>query len=437
MSRDATRGAQGRRVPWPAGLALLALPLLAPAPGDASASTGAAWVGPGLRAAAVGEAPADRCLRSEEVYDRTQPWALRRLAVQRSWALARGAGVVVAVLGSGVDARNGQFAVGQVLPGRSFLPEERGGRADDDCDGSGTFVAGLVAARPHPATSVAGLAPDARLLPVRVAQSADGSSSSAEADVVAAALDYAVSEGADVVALYSPTTGSLTRLSAAVLRATEAGVVVVAAGAADEAASPAEPSACTLPEVVTVAAVDGDGAVVDGSCTGATVDLAAPGAGLVSLSAGAQGPGRLGHVSVGDGAPGYAAGYVAGALALVRSYEPGLDGAAAARRLGLTADRPTSGRRDERTGWGVVNPYAALSRPVGAAPSIEPVARAPVVPATSRPAARETLPVLVALVVLTTAVLALTLEITVRAGRRRGWRPGRRPPPPPPLRERV
>jgi hypothetical protein len=367
----------------------------------------------------------DGCLTSSTVYDEAEPWALRRLAAQRSWPLARGYGVVVAVVGSGIDAGHAQFAPGQVLPGRSLLPGE--GAAADDCDGSGTFVAGLVAARTHPATSVVGLAPDARLLPVRVTQSVDGASRPANADLVAAGIEYARDEGAQVIVVYGPAAGPSERLAAAVRSAHDAGAVVVAGGgtAATTTDAAGDLYPCAVPEAVAVAGVDGDDAVVPGSCAGPTVDLAAPGAGLVSVSAGSVD--GMGHVTVDDDAPGYAAGYVAGALALMLSYEPGLSGAEAARRLERTADRPPNGDRDDLRGWGVVNPYAALSEPVHDDAAASPTAGGTAFRRyEAAPSPDHTGPVMAGVSLAGAAVLVLIGAVTMRAGRRRGWRPGRR-----------
>lgn len=331
----------------------------------------------------------------------------------------------MAVLGSGIDARNAQFAPGQVLPGRDLLGGS--GPADDDCDGSGTFVAGLVAARPDPGTTVVGLAPGARLLPLRILQSSQAGVEPPAPDLMAAGIEQAVAAGADIIVSYEAAAGASAKLQRAVAAATRAGSVVVAGGRStattSDAASQLYP--CDFADVLAVAGVDDKENPVAGSCSGPRVDLAAPGAGLVSTSSGSAG--RLGHVNVGAGAPGYAAGYVAGALALQLSYEPGLTPRTAAQRLTRTADLPPSGRRNDRVGWGVVNPYAAMSDlpPVGAnaastrAPESLGV---PAPPSTSR----DLTPIAITSALLVAAVGSLLITVAVRAGRVRDWRPGRK-----------
>ncbi|UVS79704.1 S8 family serine peptidase [Actinokineospora sp. UTMC 2448] len=69
-------------------------------------------------------------------------WAQDRLSPERAWPLTTGGGVV-AVISTGVSATAPALA-GAVLPGTDLA----GGRGDQDCSGHGTFLAGLVAARP-------------------------------------------------------------------------------------------------------------------------------------------------------------------------------------------------------------------------------------------------------------------------------------------------
>src|SRR5262245_33402313 len=52
--------------------------------------------------------------------DRTVPWAQRRLGFQRVWPLTEGAGVIVAVVDTGVDG-NQPFLKGAVLRGQDVI----------------------------------------------------------------------------------------------------------------------------------------------------------------------------------------------------------------------------------------------------------------------------------------------------------------------------
>jgi membrane-anchored mycosin MYCP len=373
--------------------------------------------------------PASPCLATSQVHTGGTPWALRRLAPQRAWPLSRGQDVLVAVVGTGVDASNAQFAAGQVRPGRNLLVG--GGPADTDCDGSGTFVAGLIAARPDPRTSVVGVAPAAELLPVRVTQTQANRTTAADPDVLAAGIRYAVGQGAKVLVIYDAAADS-PGLRAAVASAVEKEVIVVAGGRSDrtaQAGSLIRRYPCGYPEVVGVAGVRADETPVEGSCTGRDVDLAAPGAGLISTAAGTQG--RLGHVTLGDQAPGLATGYVAGAAALVLRYEPRLTARQVVQRLTSTATRPASGTRDDRFGWGVVDPYAAVARPPADGPladrsldGSQPFRAAAAI--TRRPDRRA---LLLGLSLAGAGVGFTALTLTGRRAARQQWRPARRSEP--------
>lgn len=96
------------------------------------------------------------------------PWAQKTLDARSVHEHATGAGVVVAVVDSGVDADHPQLA-GKVLRGQDFflVGDLPGGF---DCVSHGTGVASIIAARPVSGIGFAGLAPDATILPVRSAK---------------------------------------------------------------------------------------------------------------------------------------------------------------------------------------------------------------------------------------------------------------------------
>ena len=296
------------------------------------------------------------CAAPKGIYRQATPWAQRMLDPERTWPLSDGTGQTVAIIGTGIDARNGQFGRGQVLPGADLLrPAAAHAPADSDCDGRGTFAAGIVGAHPDPATTFAGLAPGVRLLPIRYTQSTGGSAQDGDPGRLAAAIRVATSAHAGVILVVVPAVADSRDLRGAVADARRSGAVVVSPAVAGDAGARSYPTAD--PGVVGVGAVDEHGAAVQAE-SGAGIVLCAPGADLVSTSAGAGG--RLGHAwGVKDAQ--FAAAFVAGAAALVRAYRPGLSADQIVTRLTLTADRPATSGRDPRLGWGVVDPYAALT----------------------------------------------------------------------------
>jgi membrane-anchored mycosin MYCP len=343
------------------------------------------------------------------------------MAPEVAWPLTRGQGMVVAVIDSGVSTTHPALA-GRVLPGRDFGHPDRSGHCDEA--GHGTLVAGIIAGLDGTGAPFAGIAPDAAVLPARVLADAGRSTDPGLPSRVADAIRWSVDNGADVINL-SLVTVETQDLADAVTYAWDNDVVLVAAAgnvAQGEQAGPAFPAA--FPEVIAVAGVDESGAHVDTSVRGDYLAVAAPGADIVGPA-----PNGDGYRLVPEGGTSYAAAYVSGVVALVRAYHPDLSAPEVMQRVMLTADRPPSpDGRDGQVGYGVVNPYRAVSTVLGvrdnpSAAPVRPSAAQPDPLAWHRPAA--------GWAALSGGVLALLLllgRVVVRAGQQRGWRPAPRWP---------
>ncbi|MDO8915816.1 MAG: S8 family serine peptidase [Coriobacteriia bacterium] len=126
-------------------------------------------------------------------------WGLQRIGVPAAWEAGHGSGKLIAIIDSGIDATNPDFA-GKIVAGRSFLLGDPSAFADDN--GHGTHVAGIAAAVTDNRLGIAGTAPDARLL---IAKAIYGNGTGYESDV-AAAIRWAADSGADVISLSLATT---------------------------------------------------------------------------------------------------------------------------------------------------------------------------------------------------------------------------------------
>lgn len=372
----------------------------------------------GLPESAVA-APQAQCANPSGTYTGEVPWGQRLVDSARLWPLTRGEGQLVAVIGTGVDGQNTQFAPGQLEGGA--------GTERTDCDGRGTIAAGVVGAQPDDSTTFAGVAPGARLLPIRYTEGSSAPSGDGGGDpgALADAIDTARDRNASVILIAVPAASDSPALSGAVSRARSAGAVVVSAASATQQGARTYPTATS--GVLAVGSVNPAGEPVQTEA-GDYVGVAAPGAELVSTSAGAGG--AVAHRwPVTD--PGLAAAYVAGVAALVRAYHPDLTGDQVLTRLTLTAHRPPSGGHDPRLGWGVLDAYAAVSStlpadvaPPGAAPvaasapAVVPAA-APAPPPSDRAAGT------IALAGVALAAAAGVAVAAVRRARRRNWRPSR------------
>ena len=310
------------------------------------------------------------------------PAAAAGTAPQRTWhadqarvADARSAGrdgtdVVVAVLDSWVDAAHKDFE-GRVLPGADCLGGTcvAGPASADQCD-HGTHVAGTVA------SSSFGVAPKAKVLPVRVL-SYDASSGECvgRPDDVTAGIRWAVRNGARVLNLSLgpdvPGLSTSSSIPSAVADAARAGVVVVfSAGNASLPVADSYGGSALI-----VAATGRNGQLASYSQRGTGVDLAAPGGDPRTTDVCTQDdcvtslfPGNRYSVAAGTS---MAAPHASGIAALLFGQDPARTRDQVVDRLLATA-RPLAD-----AGRGLVDARAALGVTAAPAPPRAQATRAP------------------------------------------------------------
>lgn len=305
-------------------------------------------VGVAITAVSPGVAAAD------EVRD--QQWQLRALGASTAWRQTTGRDVTVAVLDSGVDAGHPDLT-GQVLPGIDLVAGGGDGRTDPV--GHGTAVASFIAGRADDDAGVAGLAPDAKILPVRVL---DEHNRYGDATIVARGVQWAVDHGAQVINLSLGGTAYSEALADALDYAFANNVVVVACTGnvlADQPGSVWYPA--REPGVVAVAGLTRDPASApdplwSGSLTDSATVLTAPATNLL----GARPSGGYWQVQ----GTSFAAPLVSATAALVRAKWPAMSAANVIQRLIQTAQDLGPTGRDDRYGFGMVDPVLALRAPV-------------------------------------------------------------------------
>ncbi|MEU2249187.1 S8 family serine peptidase [Streptomyces sp. NPDC019224] len=329
------------------------------------------------------------------------PWTRGALALDQVWALSRGRGVTVAVVGTGVSDASA------VLAGRV----EALGDADRDCVGRGTFQAGLIAGAVTAGQGFAGVAPQARILAVR------GTGGRGEPDParLAAGVRRAAEAGAGVIMVTAPLDSRDKAVRAALGAAARADALVVVPAAADSAApgsSGATPPPAPAPPASALAVLDTGprGDRPDPAPAFTRADLTAPGDALV-------GPGPVGDGKwTGSGAS-LAAAVTAGTAALVRSYRPELTAAEVRERLLRTA---YPGDLPALDPYGAVAGVTASAAPTAAA-SADPVR----LPAAQDTQGARTTALLVTGGAVGTVLLVAFVAAILPRGRARKWRPGR------------
>jgi serine protease len=192
-------------------------------------------------------------------------WNMPAMHAHAGWARTpMGKGVIVAVADTGVTVVEDLKGV-NVLKGKSFT-----GEPQEDGNGHGTHVAGTIAQKTNNGVGVAGIAPEATILPVKVL-SDDGWG---QVDWIADGIAYAVKQDAKVINL-SLGGGYSKVIHDAIKKATDKGVIVVAA------CGNSARSGCDFPggheESIGVSALGPTGELAYYSSYGKGVDIAAPG----------------------------------------------------------------------------------------------------------------------------------------------------------------
>ncbi|MFI2241987.1 type VII secretion-associated serine protease mycosin [Streptomyces chrestomyceticus] len=292
---------------------------------------------------------------------RAQEWALNALHAEKAWETTKGEGITVAVLDTGVDADHPDLQ-GQVLPANDLVGFGAG-PGDSSWAEHGTAMSGIIAGHGHGADradGVVGVAPEAKILPVRVIlEDSDPQRQRARTERAGALADgirWATDHGADVINLSlgddSRSAHPEPREDAAIQYALSKGVPVIASAGnggkdGDHVSYPA-----AYPGVIAVTAVDQWGSRANFSTRRWYATVCAPGVGVVIAN-----PDRKYYEGWGTSA---ASAFVSGAVALVRSAHPDLSPAQIKKLLTDTAqDAPEDGRNDE-LGAGMVDPAAAI-----------------------------------------------------------------------------
>jgi membrane-anchored mycosin MYCP len=389
------------------------------------------------------------------------PAAQTMLNITGAQQLSTGSNVTVAIIDTGVNKH--PFLSGRLTGGGDYVDPSSVNNGTVDCDGHGTITAGIVAADTRGAgVGFTGVAPDANILAIRQSSSAyettgQTQSGAGNTKSLAEAIVHAVDHGAQVITtsvdecLTVPANGRLTldaddrELQAAVHFAVERNVVVVnSAGNLSSATCPnasqnANPDPNRLnqiqvpavfsDDVLSVASVDpANGNTSTFSVWGPWVSVAAPGEGIISIDP-APGASGLANLYSEPGATqpsaiqgtSFAAPYVAGLAALLRSRYKDMSAREIMYRIEATAQHPSGpDGRNNQVGYGLINPVAALTALIPGQNGV-PLAKTTSIKAQiPNSGNNDALPMRVAFIGIGGTVLALLVIYFVTRTRRRG-----------------
>ncbi|MFE4966034.1 type VII secretion-associated serine protease mycosin [Streptomyces sp. NPDC056660] len=292
---------------------------------------------------------------------RAQQWGLSALHLDEAWGTTKGKGVTVAVLDTGVESDHPDL-VGNVLTAKDMIgfgarPGERTWARH------GTAMAGIIAGHGHGIGNdegVMGVAPEAKILPVRViledGDSARGKARSTRGNALAEGIRWAADHGADVINLSlgddSDSAHPESSEDEAIQYALKKDVVVVASAGngGDKGDHISYPAA--YPGVIAATAVDKFGTRAAFSTRRWYATVSAPGVDIVIAD-----PDHKYYEGWGTSA---ASAFVSGAVALIKAAHPGLTPAQVKKLLEDTARDAPSGGRDDSRGFGMIDPAAAI-----------------------------------------------------------------------------
>ncbi|MFB0629202.1 type VII secretion-associated serine protease mycosin [Streptomyces sp. AB3(2024)] len=285
---------------------------------------------------------------------RERQWHLDAMKADDIWKTSTGKGVTVAVIDTGVD-RIPELE-GQVLPGKDFAAGQKSYEGDErtDYDKHGTSMAAVIAGSGrHPSGDGAfGLAPGAKIIPIRVPNEMNSTR-----PTFTAAIRYAADSDAKIINISLVTGEDDPERADAVKYALSKGKLIFAGVGNDGDTTNSVLYPAATPGVVGVAAVDQDGAATKESQHGPQVDIAAPGMDIVTACGGKTG--LCSSHGTSD-----ATALASASAALLWSAHPDWTNNQVLRVLLNTAGKPVDGAaRNDYVGYGVVRPRVAVPTP--------------------------------------------------------------------------
>jgi subtilisin family serine protease len=262
----------------------------------------------------------------------TTQWALEQIEAQKAWQISQGAGVVVAIIDTGVSSQHEDLRT-QLWQNEGEQPngidDDNNGLIDDingydfvqmnsssdDENGHGTHCAGIVAANEENGVGIIGIAPQSSVMAIKVLdKNGDGDTLSIYQGVM-----YALENGADILSISLGGEGFsyLEYLAFHAASRADVAVIVVAGNEGvniDGVGNKSYPASFAFENIISVGASDPESRLVSWSNYGTqSVDIVAPGVNILST---VLGNGYEYYSGTSMATP-----YVAGVVALLKAHD--------------------------------------------------------------------------------------------------------------------
>ena len=297
-------------------------------------------------------------------------WGLAKIKAPEAWGFTRGnPAIKVAVIDEGVDMTH-EDLIPNLLPGYDSTDNDNN-QQPLPADGHGTCCAGIIAAVADNGRGVAGVAPNCKIIPVRIAYGTAGGGWATSDSIIARGIRTAVARGADVLSNSWAGGSASSAIQSAFREARTLGRG--GKGCFSPCATgnnngpvlyPAKYPECfgvgaSTPSDRRQSPTAPDGENWWGSNYGPEVDVVAPGVRIYTTGMmGASGYTGSNYVPNFNGTSS-ATPHVAGVGALVLSVDPALTVQEVEEIIKRTADDVSPAGRDNETGWGRVNAFRA------------------------------------------------------------------------------
>lgn len=287
----------------------------------------------------------------------SQQWGLHNIMAKEAWQMIGEAtqAVIVAVIDSGIDATHLELQNRLAPGGFNFLMNN-----DDvtDYNGHGTAVAGIIAAETGNGAGIAGVSGtlDVRILPLKTSSMIGTSYVS---DVIRA-IDYAIEKNADVINISLGSNSPSNIEKAAIQRAIDNGIVVIASAGNSGSSSYVYPASYN--NVISVGSIKENNNVSNFSNFNNKVTVTAPGEQIYTTN--------LNNNYTYYSGTSFSAAFVSGIASVIKTVDPSLNGMEIKELIGATAIDMGDPGRDLFYGFGRTNLKSAVKEIVQ---TLEPV----------------------------------------------------------------